>query len=458
MKKTTFCLISGIIVLLLILASCEKKNHPPKIDDQTFTLEENSGVGTAVGMVLAFDEEDESLAYSILSGNTGEAFSIGTQGTITVKTREAIDFEVTPEFILKIEVKDSKQKTCVANITISLHNVEIIVADQTFSINENSPDGEEVGQISAPQAFKYTLTEGNTNNAFEVSETEGKIIVHNTAALDFEATPVFNLVIEAKDSNNEKGITHITINLNNLEIPTTGLQLYMPFNGNLNDLSPNNVTSVDYTTHNYVAGKRSEALDFNGITDYIQLTQTINSQFGLSFAFWVNTRGVNGSENNGSIISKYSKINNTRCFMVYSFGSYGTRLDNRLAAAFYKYGFSSAEHDMTKSYLEQADISVYPNPSLWTMLNPLRLVPGEWTHCVVNLTPTTIEIWINGSICTKKTREYSAYNTSTVEPVLIGNNYDIGEGTNNHFNGKLDELRVYNRGLTNEEIRTLYKE
>jgi hypothetical protein len=86
------------------------------------------------------------------------------------------------------------------------------------------------------------------------------------------------------------------------------------------------------------------------------------------------------------------------------------------------------------------------------------LIAGEWTHCLVNLTPTAIETWINGKLCTKKTREYSSYSTSNTEPVFIGNNYDIGEGTNNHFNGILDELRVYNRGLSKKEIMTLFKE
>ena len=232
----------------------------------------------------------------------------------------------------------------------------------------------------------------------------------------------------------------------------------MPFDGNVNDLSSSGNNGIDFTSHNYIAGKRSQALDFNGTSDFVRLTNTINSKYGLSFSFWVKTRGPNGAENNGSIISKYSKINNTRCFMVYSFGSYATRNDNRLSAAFYEYGYSSGEHDMTKSYLETGELLVYPNPALWTITNPIRLVPGEWTHCLVNLTPTTIETWINGKFCTKKTREYLSYNNNDSEPVLIGNNYDIGEGTNNHFNGVLDELRIYNRGLTVKEIKTLFKE
>jgi Concanavalin A-like lectin/glucanases superfamily/Cadherin domain len=334
--------------------------------------------------------------------------------------------------------------------------------NQSFSIDENSPVGDTVGTLLGSDknnlTLSYSIISGNTNSAFNISGTDGSITVNNTDVLDFETTPVFNLLIEAKNSKNEKKDAKITINLNNLDIPTNGLVLYMPFDGNINDLSASNNSAIDYTSKKYVPGKKSQALDFNGTSDYIVLSNTLNSQFGLSFSFWINTRGAQVTENNGSIISKYSKVNNTRCFMVYSFGSYDTRNDNRLSAAFYEYGTSSAYHDMTKSYLEPADLLPYPNPALWTILNPTRLNTGEWTHCVVNLTATAIETWINGKLCTKKAREYTSYSTSDTEPVFIGNNYDIGEGTNNHFNGILDELRVYNRGLTNKEITTLFKE
>jgi hypothetical protein len=101
---------------------------------------------------------------------------------------------------------------------------------------------------------------------------------------------------------------------------------------------------------------------------------------------------------------------------------------------------------------------VFPSdPSLWTILNPKRLATGNWTHCVVNVTGTTIEAWLNGVLCTKKQREYDTYFDSPDEPVYIGNNLALGGGTNNHFNGVLDELRIYNRGLTKDEIQILYK-
>jgi hypothetical protein len=240
--------------------------------------------------------------------------------------------------------------------------------------------------------------------------------------------------------------------------PTDGLLLFLPFNGNTNDLSGNGNNAFDYTSHNYVKGKKSLALDFDGKSDYLQLKYSINSGDGLSFSFWLKTRGANGAENNGAIVCKYNMSDHTRCFMIWSFGSYENRSDNRLSAAFYKYGTSSAIHDHVKSYLEPGELSVFPNPSLWTIINPVRLTPGTWTHCVINVTGTTIEAWINGVLCAKKLRENLTYFDTPDEPVLIGNNIAIGEGSNNHFNGILDELRIYNRGLTIDEIKTLFKD
>jgi hypothetical protein len=113
---------------------------------------------------------------------------------------------------------------------------------------------------------------------------------------------------------------------------------------------------------------------------------------------------------------------------------------------------------MTKSYLETAELSVFPDPTCWTILKPLHLIIGEWTHCIINVTPTRVESWINGELCTYKRREYTSYAYDPDEPVVIGNNFDAGDGSNNHFNGVLDELRIYNRPLSAEEIRTLFLE
>ncbi len=239
------------------------------------------------------------------------------------------------------------------------------------------------------------------------------------------------------------------------------LLFYYPFNGNVNDASGHANNGIDFTTGNYVSGIQGKALDFNGTSDYIELSRTINSGDGLTFSFWLKSRGAAATENNGVIIGKYnmSPAANARCFLVYSFGAYESRSDNRLCAAFYKYGNSSSSHDNVKSWLSAEELKVFPSdPLLWTIAEPVKIETGAWTHCVINVTDTEIEAWVNGTLCTKKQREYPVYFDSPYEPVYIGNCLSMGAGSNNHFNGVLDELRIYKRGLTNEEIHLLFSE
>jgi hypothetical protein len=334
--------------------------------------------------------------------------------------------------------------------------------NQIFKIDENLPAGSIVGQI-ATNGFDgpgrvFSITDGNTDDAFAVSSPAGTITVKSENAIDYEKNPVFFLVVKISDQKNSETTGIIEIRLKNIEPTTYGLYLHLPFDGNLSDMSPFSNYGIDFTSHKYVQGKKKLALDFNGSSDYVKLSQPFYSGYGLSFSFWLYTRGANGNENNGSIVSKYSMSSNHRCFMLYSFGAYDMRSDNRLSAAFYREGSSSGIHDLVKSYMEPEELTLFPNPQNWSFINPKRLVPNVWTHCVINMTSTAMEAWINGELCVRKLRDWGEYFDSQYEPILIGNNYAIGEGSNNHFNGIIDELRIYYRSLSKEEITTLFKE
>jgi hypothetical protein len=186
-------------------------NENPVINNQTFSVPENSIAGTNVGTVVATDPDaGQTLTYSILSGNTGNAFQINAStGVLTVATPSAINFEVTPTFSLIVKVQDngSGSLSSQATITIDVTDVNEIpeIYDQSFWIPENSVTGTTVGTVvagdpDAGQTLCYVITNGNINNAFQINSTSGLITVDNTEAINFEALPAFSLTVEVTDN------------------------------------------------------------------------------------------------------------------------------------------------------------------------------------------------------------------------------------------------------------------
>ena len=103
------------------------QNQPPVINDQSFTLDENSSNLTVVGTAVATDPDlpGDTLTWSITAGNTGGAFAINpSDGQITVANKSALDFETTPVFALTVEVQDESDETDDATITINLNDLE----------------------------------------------------------------------------------------------------------------------------------------------------------------------------------------------------------------------------------------------------------------------------------------------------------------------------------------------
>ncbi len=84
-------------------------NEPPVIYNQTFTINANAANGTFVGTVIATEPDaGQTLTYSILSGNTSNAFAINSStGVLTVVTSSALNFQTTPAFALVVKVQDN---------------------------------------------------------------------------------------------------------------------------------------------------------------------------------------------------------------------------------------------------------------------------------------------------------------------------------------------------------------
>jgi hypothetical protein len=99
------------------------ENTAPVVNNQTFSINENSANGTVVGTVIASDAEGDPLNFSITAGNTGGAFAIGAgSGVLTVANSAALDFETTPSFALTVQVSDGVL-TDTAIVTVNLNDL-----------------------------------------------------------------------------------------------------------------------------------------------------------------------------------------------------------------------------------------------------------------------------------------------------------------------------------------------
>ena len=102
-------------------------NDAPTLSNGSASIDENSANGTSV-LTLGFidiDTPTNQLGFSILTGNTGGAFSIDSSGVLRVANEDALDFEKTPTFTLGVKVTDNSSVAptglfATGTITVSL--------------------------------------------------------------------------------------------------------------------------------------------------------------------------------------------------------------------------------------------------------------------------------------------------------------------------------------------------
>ncbi len=205
-----------------------------------------------------------------------------------------------------------------------------------------------------------------------------------------------------------------------------GLVARYPFNGNANDESGNGhngtVDGATLTTDRF--GNTSKAYTFDG-NDWIKVSQDPAFQFNdFTLSAWVYLK-PNSLPLNGIIGSPdHGLTQNAWFFGIDRIGS--PRL----------YG-----HTHPDAYLYGGDVSSF----------------DTWYHVVFVKSGTTAKEFVNGIEVSSRTVPASLSYTNP-RGILIGADDDNGaDGIADiwFFYGKLDDIRVYNRGLTNAEIQAL---
>jgi len=207
--------------------------------------------------------------------------------------------------------------------------------------------------------------------------------------------------------------------------PISGLVAWYPFNGNANDVSENGNNGTVYgatlTTDRF--GDTNKAYSFNGTSDYIKVLNStslrLNQDLTLSAWFCTNTKLANEM----AILGKGTTINNTGYLLL-------------ITSSFYP--------DFARFRVSPTIINASLESN--TVVND-----GKWHHIVGTYDKSLIKLYVDGKFV--KSASYSFDISSLTTDLMIGREFDR---TARQFNGQIDDVGIWNRALTDDEIFNLY--
>ena len=168
-------------------------------------------------------------------------------------------------------------------------------------------------------------------------------------------------------------------------------------------------------------GKVNDALDFDGSNDYIETNFASNETASITMTAWVKSDDA-GTIGNNSVSQR---------LMTQRDASTSSRLclginNNRIAAGWDDGGFSVQE-------------------------GTTILASGQWYHAAVTYDGSTVRLYVNG--VEEGSWSESSMSTPSSDTFQIGCQY----GGARHFDGALDDVRVYDRALCADEIADIHR-
>ncbi len=199
--------------------------------------------------------------------------------------------------------------------------------------------------------------------------------------------------------------------------------------GRTNDLSGqgNNGSLISMsTTTSSTLGKIGQALGFNGSTQYITTSSKVISTNDFSFSVWVK----NGSASQTIDKTIFTNQNDTN--------NYGVVFSQRAAGSGNAYSIFYGNGSGTWVNIDQ---------------NRFALPLNTWTHVAFTKSGANTVIYINGAVWAATTQGTSVAAFANANNLMIAGS---PSGSTRKWNGSIDDLRMYSRGLSAGEVQQLY--
>lgn len=231
-------------------------------------------------------------------------------------------------------------------------------------------------------------------------------------------------------------------------IPTNGLIAYYPFNGNANDESGNKYNGVINQGVTLTTDRKSnkeQAYSFGGVDKpgYIKVDNAEGLYLNktLSISIWYKLNSYYGMDSyananqNGHHVLIGKEGDRDGIYMIVD----NNQTTNKQNVAFYsKIAFST-------------NFSIWGNP---TGTNTENI--NKWHHVVTTVDGATAKFYLDGTLVqtTSVSPDFASANTKNL---YIGIMWALGMGWY-PFNGAMDDIRFYNRSLSDAEVLALFRE
>jgi hypothetical protein len=232
-----------------------------------------------------------------------------------------------------------------------------------------------------------------------------------------------------------------------------GLVAYYPFNGNANDESGNanhgTVNGPTLTSAGF--GNLGSAYFFDGIDDYVEIpnSPSLNPIDEITMAAWIYWEGPRYGT-----LATYDaqRIISKRGTGTYNSESYALWIDGA--------GGSEDIDEKNRGNIAIRFDAAY-TPYHRQITFDYSLNESQWYHLAATYDGSLTRLFINGQeiMETAFTEDGREHFSGPISPsdhsLLIGDWYRTGDQADRHFNGIIDDIRIYDRALLETETQEL---
>ncbi len=318
-------------------------------------------------------------------------------------------------FLLVGSVCLANSAPVVTNVTASQRTDGSGIVDISYTLSASS-NCTVLVQVSNDNGVTWTITPSSSALSAAVGPnispgSNKKIIWYSKVDLPGEYGTNYKVKITADDRINY------------------GLIAYYPFNGNTNDYSGYDRHASGYKNPQYVVGPNNQAIrlvgsghvGFNGSHVRIPFIP-LDGYPGFTISLWVNHQGDTGLYGHGE-----------------AFIFFGNHLSQNISIMYW-------------GYFPNCSLNVMVGDKGFNVPYPPNFV-NNWNHLCLIKSSNTFTLYINGAPAGSSASLLKAMQ----QTAGLGLHWWTSTEGSNRFIGAIDEVRIYNRALSEPEILYLYQ-